>query len=68
MQTRRGMVEDIEEMDKIIGQFLEFGRDDREVALETRELDEIVAPLIERYRRSRQRRSHSAPENCRRFR
>ncbi len=50
--TRRGMVEDIEEMDKIIGQFLEFGRDDREIALETRELNEIVAPLIERYRRS----------------
>ena len=28
--TREGMVADIEEMDKIIGQFLDFARDDRE--------------------------------------
>lgn len=48
---RAGMVADIEQMDKIIGQFLDFGRDDRDVALEMHELDEVVAPLLERYRR-----------------
>ena len=31
-QTRAGMVADIEEMDRIIGQFLDFARDDRDVA------------------------------------
>ena len=51
-QMREGMAADIEEMDKIIGQFLDFGRDDRDVALELRPLDEIVAPLLERYRRA----------------
>jgi two-component system osmolarity sensor histidine kinase EnvZ len=49
---REGMAADIEEMDKIIGQFLDFGRDDRDVALETRPLDEVIAPLLERYRRA----------------
>ena len=49
---RDGMAADIEEMDKIIGQFLDFGRDDRDVALEVRPLDEVVAPLVERYRRA----------------
>lgn len=51
-EMREGMAADIEEMDKIIGQFLDFGRDDRDVALEMRPLDEIVAPLLERYRRA----------------
>jgi two-component system osmolarity sensor histidine kinase EnvZ len=51
-EMREGMAADIEEMDKIIGQFLDFGRDDRDVALEVRPLDEIVAPLLERYRRA----------------
>ncbi|MGH8851919.1 MAG: ATP-binding protein [Casimicrobiaceae bacterium] len=49
---REGMVADIEEMDKIIGQFLDFGRDDRDVTLELRHLDDVVAPLLERYRRA----------------
>ena len=49
---REGMAADIDEMDKIIGQFLDFGRDDRDVALEVRPLDEVVAPLVERYRRA----------------
>ncbi|MFI4951579.1 MAG: ATP-binding protein [Burkholderiales bacterium] len=49
---REGMVADIEEMDKIIGQFLDFGRDDRDVALELRQLDDVVGPLLERYRRA----------------
>ena len=35
--TRSGMVADIEEMDRIIGQFLEFARTDRDAALEPRD-------------------------------
>jgi two-component system, OmpR family, osmolarity sensor histidine kinase EnvZ len=50
--THEGMVADIEEMDKIIGQFLDFARDDRAAPQEPGELNAIVAPLIERYRRA----------------
>jgi two-component system, OmpR family, osmolarity sensor histidine kinase EnvZ len=49
---REGMVSDIEEMDRIIGQFLDFARGDREVATELRELNAIIAPLVERFRRA----------------
>jgi two-component system osmolarity sensor histidine kinase EnvZ len=49
-------------MDKIIGQFLDFGRDDRDVALEMRPLDEIVAPLLERYHRAGSEVHYSAGE------
>ncbi len=54
-QMREGMAADIEEMDKIIGQFLDFGRDDRDVALEMRPLDEVVAPLARALPPRRQR-------------
>jgi two-component system osmolarity sensor histidine kinase EnvZ len=50
--TREGMVSDIAEMDKIIGQFLEFARDHREAPLEMRELNDIVAPAVERYQKA----------------
>ena len=50
--AREGMVADIEEMDKIIGQFLDFARDDRAAPPELGELNAIVAPLVERYRRA----------------
>ena len=50
--THEGMISDIEEMDKIIGQFLEFARDDREAPLEMRELNDIVAAAVERYRKA----------------
>jgi two-component system osmolarity sensor histidine kinase EnvZ len=50
--AREGMVADIEEMDKIIGQFLDFARDDRTAPAELGELNAIVAPLVERYRRA----------------
>jgi len=51
--ARAGMVEDIEEMDKIISQFLDFARDDRDTPLQPANLNsDIVAPLIERYRRA----------------
>ena len=41
--TRAGMVADIEEMDRIIGQFLDFARDDAATALEAADLNAIVA-------------------------
>jgi two-component system osmolarity sensor histidine kinase EnvZ len=50
--TREGMVSDIAEMDKIIGQFLEFARDHREAPLEMRELNDIVASAVERYQKA----------------
>ncbi len=49
-KERAGMVSDIEEMDRIIGQFLDFARGDRDNGAELRELNEIVAPVVERYR------------------
>jgi two-component system, OmpR family, osmolarity sensor histidine kinase EnvZ len=50
--THEGMISDIAEMDKIIGQFLEFARDDHEAPLEMRELNDIVAAAVERYRKA----------------
>jgi two-component system, OmpR family, osmolarity sensor histidine kinase EnvZ len=50
--TRAGMVSDIEEMDRIIGQFLEFARDDGATALETKDLNRIVAASVDRYARA----------------
>jgi two-component system osmolarity sensor histidine kinase EnvZ len=50
--TREGMIADIAEMDKIIGQFLEFARDNREAPLEMRELNDIVASAVERYQKA----------------
>ena len=49
--TRDGMVADIEEMDKIIGQFLDFARDERETPPEHCDLNDVVTPLVERQRR-----------------
>jgi two-component system osmolarity sensor histidine kinase EnvZ len=48
---RVGLVSDIEEMDRIIGQFLDFARGDHDNGAELRELNDIVAPVVERYRR-----------------
>jgi two-component system osmolarity sensor histidine kinase EnvZ len=48
---RTGMVEDIDEIDRIIGQFLDFARSDHETALEPRDLNEIVRSVVERYAR-----------------
>ena len=50
-KEREGMVADIEEMDKIIGQFLDFARGDRGATTELSELNEIIATLVERHRR-----------------
>ena len=43
--TRAGMVDDIEEMDRIIGQFLEFARTDEDAAREPCDPNAIVARL-----------------------
>ncbi len=46
---RAGMVDDIEEMDKIIGQFLDFARNDQETMLEPHDPNEITRACVERY-------------------
>jgi two-component system osmolarity sensor histidine kinase EnvZ len=50
--TREGMVTDIEEMDRVIGQFLDFARGEDAVALESRDVNDLVAPIVERSRKS----------------
>ena len=49
--SRAGMVADIEEMDRIIGQVLEFARDDATATQEVRSVDDIAAAAVERYAR-----------------
>ena len=51
-EARQGMTEDIEEIDKIIAQFLDFARDEREMAPEFVDVNQEIAALIERYQRS----------------
>jgi two-component system osmolarity sensor histidine kinase EnvZ len=50
--TREGMIADIEEMDRVIGQFLDFARGEDGLAMEVRALGGIVAPVVERYRKA----------------
>lgn len=50
--TRAGMVADIEEMDRIIGQFLDFARNEAATALENADLNAIVAACVDRYARA----------------
>jgi two-component system osmolarity sensor histidine kinase EnvZ len=50
--TRAGMVDDIEEMNRIIGQFLEFARIDEDSAREPRDPNAIVAACVDRYVRT----------------
>ena len=47
--THAGMVADIEEMDRIIGQFLDFARDDATTTMQTTDLNAVVAACVERY-------------------
>ena len=47
--TRQGMIADIEEMDRVIGQFLEFARGEQSAALETRDLNALARGVAERY-------------------
>jgi len=48
---RDGMVSDIEEMDRIIGQFLDFARGDHDAVTELGQLNTIITPQVERFRR-----------------
>lgn len=50
--TRVGMVADIEEMDRIIGQFLDFARDDVALATEPIDINGELARCVERYTRA----------------
>ncbi len=50
-EMKTGMVADIEEMDRIIGQFLDFARADVAGAFESVDLNAIVAACVERYAR-----------------
>jgi len=47
--TRAGMVADIVEMDRIIGQFLDFARSESATAFEAADLDSIVRASVDRY-------------------
>jgi two-component system osmolarity sensor histidine kinase EnvZ len=49
---RVGMVDDIEEMDRIIGQFLDFARGEHDTVLEPQDPNEITRACVERYVRS----------------
>jgi two-component system osmolarity sensor histidine kinase EnvZ len=51
--TKRGMVDDVEEMDRVIGQFLEFARTYEESAQAPEDINEIVRASIERHIRAR---------------
>jgi len=48
---RSGMVADLEEMDRIIGQFLDFARDDATAALEVGDLNRVICSTVDRYAR-----------------
>ncbi len=50
--TRAGMIDDIEEMDRIIGQFLEFARTSEDAAQEPSDVNEIVRNCVDRYARA----------------
>ena len=47
--TRAGMIADIEEMDRVIGQFLDFARGEESAALEMRDLNALVQGIAARY-------------------
>ena len=49
---KKGMADDIDEMDRIIGQFLDFARGDDTGALERDDLNAIVGNCVERYVRA----------------
>jgi len=50
--AREGMVDDIEEMDRIIGQFLDFARGGAEIPPEPVDANELVRACVERYHRA----------------
>ena len=51
-KTRAGMIDDIEEMDRIVGQFLEFARTNEDAAQEPADANAIVGACVDRYVRA----------------
>jgi len=51
-RTREGMVDDIEEMDRIINQFLDFARDETAATCDAVDVPATLAQCVERYRRT----------------
>jgi len=51
-ESRQGMVDDIEAMDRIISQFLDFARDGREAPMEMQDPSDVVATVVERQQRA----------------
>ena len=51
-RLKEGMTDDIAEMDRVIGQFLDFARGDEAVALERADPNAIVAASVERHARA----------------
>jgi two-component system osmolarity sensor histidine kinase EnvZ len=49
---RTGMVADIDEMDRIIGQFLDFARSENATPLESGDLNAVVGACVDRYVRA----------------
>ena len=47
--TRQGMVADIEEMDRVIGQFLDFARGEQAADVQVQDLDALAGNVVERY-------------------
>jgi len=50
-QMKEGMTADIEEMDRIVGQFLDFARTDGGESLENINLATVAAEIVERFRK-----------------
>jgi two-component system osmolarity sensor histidine kinase EnvZ len=50
--VKQGMTDDIAEMDKIIGQFLDFARSDHETSMEREDPNASVAACVDRYART----------------
>ncbi|MEO8135062.1 MAG: ATP-binding protein [Betaproteobacteria bacterium] len=48
---KEGMVDDIEEMDRIINQFLDFARGEDATPLAMHDLNAVIETIVERYRR-----------------
>lgn len=53
-ELRQGMIKDVEEMDRIIHQFLDFARGEDSLTMSSCDLNRIVAHVAERYRRNGQ--------------
>ena len=50
--AKRDMADDIEDMDRIIGQFLDFARNEQDLPAERQDPNAVVAATVERYRRA----------------